>query len=117
MAAGQKFVTFLIIIIVGAMIAKVKADEGITCGQVVISMRPCLPYLLNGGSVPAPCCKGMTSLNDAAKTGVDRRKACECLKTAAGSIPGLNEEHAAALPEACGINLPYEFTTKTNCNS
>ncbi|CAN0846874.1 Non-specific lipid-transfer protein [Linum grandiflorum] len=113
MAASQKLVTLIIVVCA----LKVADGQGMTCGQVTTSMMPCLPYLMKGGPVPAPCCNGMRSLNKAAKTTIDRQKACECLKSEAGRIPDLKEGLAAALPDACGIHLPYKFTTKTNCNS
>lgn len=96
--------------VLGAPIA-----EGITCGQVSSSLAPCINYVKSGGAVPPGCCSGIKALNDAAKTTHDRQAACNCLKTAAANIPGINPNLAAGLPAKCGVNIPYKISTSTNC--
>ncbi|MCL7042806.1 hypothetical protein MKW94_017174 [Papaver nudicaule] len=73
------------------------AEGAITCGTVVSKMTPCISYL-TGGALPPSCCAGFKSLVAAAKTTPDRQAACNCLKSAAGGIPGINFGNAAALP-------------------
>ncbi|CAI0423839.1 unnamed protein product [Linum tenue] len=90
--------------------------DAITCGQVTSSLAPCLGYLTKGGTVPPACCNGVKSLNGAAQTTPDRQAACECLKSAAGSV-SFDPKNAAGLPAACGVNIPYKFSTSTNCKS
>ena len=89
--------------------------HAITCGQVTSALAPCLGYLRAGGAPPPGCCNGVRGLNSAAATTADRQAVCNCLKTAAGSIPGFNANNAAALPGKCGVNIPYKISTSTNC--
>ena len=89
--------------------------QAITCGQVTASLAPCITYLQNGGAPSAGCCNGVRSLVAAAQTTADRQAACNCLKTAAGAIGGLNPQNTEALPGKCGASIPYKFSTSTNC--
>lgn len=52
------------------------------------------------------------NVNGFAKTTVDRQVT---YKHMAGSIPGLNPNHAAGLPSKCGVSVPYKISTSTNC--
>ncbi|CAL1378443.1 unnamed protein product [Linum trigynum] len=93
--------------------------DAITCGQVASNLAPCLGYLKGPGPAPVPagCCNGVKALNAAAQTTPDRQAACECLKSTAGSVGGINPGKAAGLPGACGVNIPYKISTSTNCKS
>ncbi|XP_028768315.1 non-specific lipid-transfer protein 1-like [Neltuma alba] len=91
--------------------------EAVTCGQVTSSLAPCLTYLQRGGA-PAPgCCNGVRTLLGAAQTTADKQTVCNCLKNAAGQIPGLNPQNAQNLPAQCKVNIPYKISTSTNCAS
>ncbi|MCL7027915.1 hypothetical protein MKW94_027373 [Papaver nudicaule] len=96
------------------LVAPYAAEGAITCGTVVSKMTPCISYL-TGGALPPSCCAGFKSLVAAAKTTPDRQAACNCLKSAAGGIPGINFGNAAALPGKCGVILPYKFSPSTDC--
>ncbi|XP_014491944.1 non-specific lipid-transfer protein 1 isoform X2 [Vigna radiata var. radiata] len=88
-----------------------------TCSEVVSAISPCLNYLRGPGGVPpAKCCGGVRSLNRAARTTADRRTACNCLKSSADSISGLNFNTAASLPGRCRVRIPYQISRSTNCN-
>lgn len=100
----------LMCMMVGAPVA-----QAITCGQVSSSVAPCIGYVRTGGVVPPGCCGGIKSLNSAAKTTADRQTTCNCLKSAAGSIPGIKPNLVAGLPAKCGVNIPYKISTSTNC--
>uniref|UniRef100_A0A2N9I2C6 Non-specific lipid-transfer protein n=1 Tax=Fagus sylvatica TaxID=28930 RepID=A0A2N9I2C6_FAGSY len=93
------------------------AQAAISCGQVQSALIGCISFLRSGGTPSAACCNGVKSLNNAAKTTPDRQAACECLKTAAGSISGLSPANAAGLPGKCGVNVPYKISTSTNCKN
>nr|AAC49860.1 non-specific lipid transfer protein PvLTP-24 [Phaseolus vulgaris] len=90
------------------------AHAAISCGQVTSSLASCIPFLTKGGAVPASCCSGVRSLNAAAKTTPDRQ-VCNCLKSAAGAIPGFNANNAGILPGKCGVSIHYNISTSTNC--
>ncbi|KAI3408971.1 Non-specific lipid-transfer protein [Psidium guajava] len=94
------------------------ARAAVTCGQVTGALSPCIPYARgSSGPVPASCCNGIRSLNSAAQTTPDRQTACKCLKSASGSISGLNYGVVAGLPGKCGVNIPYKISPSTNCDS
>ncbi|WVZ16970.1 hypothetical protein V8G54_009952 [Vigna mungo] len=91
--------------------------HSITCSEVARAIYPCLRYLRGPDGVPPPqCCAGVRSLNSAARTTADRRTACNCLKSSAASISGLNFSTAASLPGRCRVKTPYQISRSTNCN-
>ncbi|XP_062096420.1 non-specific lipid-transfer protein 1-like [Humulus lupulus] len=116
--AGSTVVMKLVCLLVVAMVtAAPLAEAALTCGQVSTGIRPCIDYLKKGGAIPDACCNGIRSLNSAAKTTVDRKSVCNCLKSAAGSIKGINLSLAAALPGKCGVSVPYKISPSTDCNN
>nr|ACU14011.1 unknown [Glycine max] len=94
------------------------AEAETPCGRVQITVAPCIGYLRGpGGGVPAPCCNGVKSINNQAKTTPDRQGVCRCLKSTVLSLAGLNLATLSALPSKCGINLPYKITPTIDCNT
>nr|XP_017245084.1 PREDICTED: non-specific lipid-transfer protein [Daucus carota subsp. sativus] len=94
------------------------AEAVLTCGQVTGALAPCLGYLRSQVNVPVPltCCNGVRGLNNAARTTLDKRTACGCLKQTANAVTGLNLNAAAGLPARCGVNIPYKISPTTDCN-
>ncbi|KAL6597379.1 hypothetical protein ACP70R_009040 [Stipagrostis hirtigluma subsp. patula] len=93
------------------------ADAAISCGQVSSAIGPCIAYARGSGSGPsAACCSGVKRLSAAARTTADRRAACNCLKSAAGSMKGLNAGNAASIPSKCGVSLPYAISASIDCS-
>lgn len=92
-------------------------ESAIPCNQVVNYLTPCLNYVMNGGQVPAPCCKGVQNVYAAAQTTPDRQGVCSCLKSVVSGYPISNAaaNNAAGLPAKCGINLPYKISPSTDC--
>ncbi|PNX68834.1 non-specific lipid-transfer protein, partial [Trifolium pratense] len=90
-------------------------EAAISCGIVTSAVAPCIAYVRGGPGPSEACCAGVKRLNGAATTTPDRQAACNCLKNAAGAIPGLNNNLAAGLPGKCGVNIPYKISTTTNC--
>uniref|UniRef100_A0A7N2M451 Non-specific lipid-transfer protein n=1 Tax=Quercus lobata TaxID=97700 RepID=A0A7N2M451_QUELO len=95
------------------------AQATITCTQVSNNVLQCVTYLRGTGASPPPanCCQGVKNLNGMAKSTPDRQSACNCLKTAASEISGLNPTLAANLPKNCGVNIPYKISTSTDCSN
>ncbi|GAU29992.1 hypothetical protein TSUD_160760 [Trifolium subterraneum] len=94
------------------------ANAALSCGQIQLAVAPCIGYLRNPGpSVPAPCCNGLRSLNNQAKSTPDRQSACRCLKSIILSLPGIDLSALAGVPAKCGINLPYKISPSINCNT
>uniref|UniRef100_A0A0D9XW79 Non-specific lipid-transfer protein n=1 Tax=Leersia perrieri TaxID=77586 RepID=A0A0D9XW79_9ORYZ len=89
----------------------------ISCSQVNSAVGPCLSYARGSGTAPSSsCCSGVRSLNSMASSSADRRTACSCLKSAAGSISGLNAGNAASIPSKCGVSVPYTISTSIDCS-
>ena len=80
------------------------------------SLSHCMNYLKMGGVLPPGCCSGVKSLNGMAKTPLDRKQECTCLKSVSGSIKGINYGLAAGLPGKCGISIPYKISPGTDCS-
>ncbi|KAJ6993114.1 non-specific lipid-transfer protein 1-like [Populus alba x Populus x berolinensis] len=112
MASAKLVCALLLWILLSAPMLNVDA---LSCGVVAGDLAQCLTYLKKGGRVPLACCKGVKALKNAAKTTQDRRDACNCLKQTASKVGGVNAGFAAALPRICGVNIPYKFSTSTNC--
>uniref|UniRef100_A0A7N0T6N5 Non-specific lipid-transfer protein n=1 Tax=Kalanchoe fedtschenkoi TaxID=63787 RepID=A0A7N0T6N5_KALFE len=113
MASSLKIATiFLLCLFVAQPFA---AQATITCGTVARALGPCIPYLQGKGAVATACCGGVRSLLSAASTTPDRQQVCRCLKSAAGSVRGLNYRAAAGLPGACRVSIPYAISPKTDC--
>ncbi|KAH6769360.1 hypothetical protein C2S51_014696 [Perilla frutescens var. frutescens] len=96
-----------------AMILHADGAAG-SCEPVLTAMNSCRNYLKQGGAVPDDCCKGVQSLNAAAKTPAVKRSYCECLKSEAKSL-GVNQQFASTLPKKCGVNIGYPISYNTNC--
>ena len=116
MAISPTFAKIACVVVI-AMVVAAPAAEALSCGTVSSSLAQCIVYARSkGGPVPAPCCNGIKTLNSLAKTPKDRKDACACLKTAAGTISGLNLGLVAGLPGKCGVNIPYKISPSTDCN-
>ncbi|XP_031102226.1 non-specific lipid-transfer protein 1-like [Ipomoea triloba] len=101
-------------VVAAAMVAGLHA-QSISCSTVGTDLYPCLDYVENGGAVPMDCCEGIRSLYKSAATTADRQMVCNCMKNAASSVPGLNLDLAAGLPQKCGVSIPYQISPSVNC--
>ncbi|MBA0628501.1 hypothetical protein Godav_023219, partial [Gossypium davidsonii] len=115
--ASSMSLKFACVVVLCMVVGAPLAQGAITCGQVTSSLAPCISYLRgNGAAIPPGCCVGIKSLNSAAQTTPDRQAACKCIKSAAGSISGINYGIANGLPGKCGVNIPYKISPSTDCN-
>ncbi|CAF2019348.1 unnamed protein product [Brassica napus] len=101
MVFPSKITTCLLVL---AVYMAAPSESTITCGTVTSTLARCIGYLTNSGSLPSDCCVGVKSLNQMAQTTPDRRQVCECLKSAAKDITGLNTDLVATLPTTCGVS-------------
>ncbi|XP_039025420.1 non-specific lipid-transfer protein 1-like [Hibiscus syriacus] len=69
------------------------------------------------GVVPPACCSGIKTLNGEAQTTPERQEACNCLKSAAATITGINLNLASGLPGKCGVSIPYQISPSTDRKS
>ncbi|CAN1277176.1 Non-specific lipid-transfer protein 3 [Linum perenne] len=117
MAAAMKLISLFLVLALVVVAMMTAVTTAFSCNQVAGGLSPCVPYLTGRGAVTPGCCNGMKGLIAEARTTADRRQACNCLKSAAGAVPGLNPSLAAGLPGKCGVNIPYKISISTNCNS
>ncbi|XVF84175.1 hypothetical protein PTKIN_Ptkin17bG0004500 [Pterospermum kingtungense] len=123
MASSMSFKLGFVVVLCLLMGAPQLAQGAITCNEVTSNLVPCLAYLTGtgagagAGAVPGPCCSGIKTLNAAAQTTPDRQTACNCLKSIAATIPGINYGVAGEVPGKCGVNIPYNISLSTDCNS
>ncbi|OAY58550.1 non-specific lipid-transfer protein B [Manihot esculenta] len=90
----------------------------LSCGQVNSLMSGCIPFLTGSTTTPSDvCCSGARNLEGLTQSVSDKRAACECLKTAANSMPNLKDQAAASLPTQCGIVMNIPISRNINCNS
>ncbi|KAG6493043.1 hypothetical protein ZIOFF_048016 [Zingiber officinale] len=114
MARSLALVVVLVFI---ALLAGFQADAAVTCGQVASDLRPCIPYVTGQVSaLPPACCNGVKGLNSAAQTTADRRAACNCIRSQASGISGLQPNRLSGLPGSCGVHLPFPISASTDCS-
>lgn len=107
-------VVFACMIVAGA----ITANAAESCNAVKRILKPCFPYLTQGGPLTSRCCNGVRNLNGKARTTSGRRQACRCIKSAAKFAgPHLNANRAAGIPMACRVIIPYKIRTSTNCDT
>ncbi|KAL0413789.1 UNVERIFIED_CONTAM: Non-specific lipid-transfer protein 2 [Sesamum radiatum] len=108
--------TFVVLIAVVSIMSVVPEGEAeIGCGAVVSYLNPCLPYVTGSGAL-GECCSGVKGLYGAAQTTADKQSVCNCLKSLAASVTGVNLDKAAGLPSQCGLNIPYKISPSTDCS-
>ncbi|XP_022157264.1 non-specific lipid-transfer protein 1-like [Momordica charantia] len=98
------------------MMWMVVGGAAISCGSVNGAVAPCISYLRPGGVLSPACCSGVKNLNSQASTTADRQAVCQCLKSAAGAIQGIDLGRAAGLPGKCGVSVPYKISPSTDCS-
>ncbi|XWS09502.1 hypothetical protein CRYUN_Cryun40dG0090000 [Craigia yunnanensis] len=114
MASLKLACVVVLCLVVGASLAQ----GAITCGQVTGALSPCVGYMRSNGAgpVPATCCSGIKGLNSAAQTTPDHKAACNCIKSASGTISGINYGVASGLPGKCGVSIPYKISPNSDCS-
>ncbi|KAL9288989.1 Non-specific lipid-transfer protein 11 [Arabidopsis thaliana] len=107
----------MLLLVITILLGIAYHGEAIACPQVNMYLAQCLPYLKAGGNPSPMCCNGLNSLKAAAPAKADRQVACNCLKSVANTIPGINDDFAKQLPAKCGVNIGVPFSKTVDCNS
>ncbi|KAK7390250.1 hypothetical protein VNO78_25549 [Psophocarpus tetragonolobus] len=106
-----------VVLLMCMVVASAPMARAITCGQVARFLSPCMSYLRSSSRAPSVgCCRGVSSLNRAARTTAARRSTCNCLKSIAASKSSVNYSNAASLPGRCRVRTPYTISPSTDCN-
>ncbi|GKV14932.1 hypothetical protein SLEP1_g25733 [Rubroshorea leprosula] len=117
MDCGSWFLWILGLGIILAMVGSRCVHATITCSEAISTLATCVPFLTGASPSPsAPCCEGVSKLNDEASTTKDRQVLCNCLKATAPSV-GVNPERARELAPMCSVNTPVPIDPDTNCNN
>ncbi|KAL0456416.1 UNVERIFIED_CONTAM: Non-specific lipid-transfer protein [Sesamum latifolium] len=116
MAGTIKPMFLVLIAVVSIMSVVPEGEAAIGCSTVISYLNPCISYVTGKGPLVAGCCGGINGLYAAAKTTPDRQSVCNCLKSLAGSTPGVNLSIAAGLPGKCGVSIPYKISPSTDCS-
>ncbi|XP_016577213.2 non-specific lipid-transfer protein 1 [Capsicum annuum] len=111
---SKKLITSLLFIFL--VLSPPSARAVITCNMIYKDLKPCLRYVLIGGSVPTKCCTGVKSLVANATTTADRQAACSCVKNLATSATDKQFDRAARIPAQCGANVPFEISRDADCS-
>ena len=115
MARQVALFSLLVITAAFLLISTPRVESAVTCGTVANAVSPCINYIRGAGPLTPACCGGVKGLNAAANTTPARQTACNCLKSLAGRISGLNAGLARGLPGRCGVNVPFVISTSTDC--
>ncbi|KAL0456412.1 UNVERIFIED_CONTAM: Non-specific lipid-transfer protein 2 [Sesamum latifolium] len=115
MAGTIKPMFVVLIAVVSIMSVVPEGEAAVSCGTVVSYLNPCLPYVTGSGALGG-CCAGIKGLYGAAQTTADRQSVCNCLKSLAGEVSGVNLGKAAGLPSQCGLSIPYKISPSTDCS-
>ncbi|KAH7421606.1 hypothetical protein KP509_13G066200 [Ceratopteris richardii] len=92
------------------------ATGNVDCRKVRQYFVPCAGYLFSRSAAnpSVACCTSLRRLNAQSK-GPVRQGVCECLKSNAASLSGLNQNHATSLSSNCGISLKTAVSFNTDC--
>ncbi|CAN1180266.1 Non-specific lipid-transfer protein 11 [Linum perenne] len=76
-----------------------------SCPTIYTNLRPCIPYFTGNGGPSRECCSGVRSLQPYSNQKADRVAICQCLKSMANLVPGLDLDVASNLPNQCRVNV------------
>ncbi|XP_031486532.1 non-specific lipid-transfer protein 4.1-like [Nymphaea colorata] len=79
----------------------------LSCSSVVGAVTPCFSYIAGGGATPpAACCSGLRQLKGKMVTKADKAAACQCLKKAAATLPGIDYGRINKAVKYCKVGFP-----------
>ncbi|KAF8758105.1 hypothetical protein HU200_010770 [Digitaria exilis] len=113
--ARAKLVSMAVVVLAAAAASSEAAIT--TCADVTSTMAACFDYARgSGGPITGQCCYGLRSLVSDTTTAADRRFACNCLKSAASRVTGLNRAAADKIPARCAVKIPYTISASNDCS-
>ncbi|KAL3650481.1 Non-specific lipid-transfer protein 14 [Castilleja foliolosa] len=87
------------------------------CSTVTALISACSSFVMYGSPDPihgSPCCVAMTSLNNLADSGDNRRSVCRCVMDLIAAHSS-NATAIATLPGFCGVSLGFAIDPNTDC--
>lgn len=88
------------------------------CTTVTALVSSCSSFVTLGSPDPipgSPCCVAMTTLNQLASSGDNRRSVCRCVMDLINSNTP-NATAIATLPGFCGVSLGFTIDPNTDCD-
>ncbi|EPS60737.1 hypothetical protein M569_14063 [Genlisea aurea] len=110
-------VTAAAVVLVAAITAAAVSPEDADCTTVTGLISACSTFVTYGSPDPilgSPCCSAMTSLNDLADSGDNRRTVCRCVMDMISTY-NPNATAIATLPGFCGVSLGFTIDPNTDC--
>ncbi|KAF5728886.1 hypothetical protein HS088_TW21G01040 [Tripterygium wilfordii] len=104
------------ILVIGLVFLVVSANA-LDCNQAVLSLSPCLSFVIGFAPTPAAqCCAAVANLNSQAITKELRQELCNCLKNAFKDY-GSYVAKAKQIPELCHISIPVPIDPNVDCST
>ncbi|KAI3471111.1 hypothetical protein Pfo_027774 [Paulownia fortunei] len=98
-------------------LSRFPAGSAADCATVTALVSACSSFVTYGYPDPipgSPCCVAMTSLNNLADSGDNRRAVCRCLMDLITAY-STNATAIATLPGFCGVSLGFTIDPNTDC--
>ncbi|KAG8390300.1 hypothetical protein BUALT_Bualt01G0069200 [Buddleja alternifolia] len=99
------------------LISRFPVASAADCPTVTALVSACATFVNYGSPDPmpgSPCCVAMTSLNNLADSGDNRRTVCRCLMEMITTY-NPNATAIATLPGFCGVSLGFTIDPNTDC--
>ncbi|CAI0408688.1 unnamed protein product [Linum tenue] len=96
------------------------ADEPappLPCSTVYDELQACIPYLSGRGDPSKECCGGVKAMQPYSNAKSSRSAICQCLKSMASLVPGVDLSAASKLPKKCNVNVKLpELSLDIDCS-
>ncbi|XP_038688761.1 non-specific lipid-transfer protein-like [Tripterygium wilfordii] len=103
-------------LVIGLLFLVVSA-KAFDCHQSVLSLIPCLPFVIGFAPTPAAqCCVAVASLNSQANTKELRQELCNCFENSFKAY-GSYAEKAKQIPELCHVPVPVPIDPNVDCST
>ncbi|GFP84776.1 putative non-specific lipid-transfer protein 14 [Phtheirospermum japonicum] len=99
------------------LLSRSSASAADDCGTVTALVSACSSFVTYGSPDPipgSPCCVAMTSLNNLADSGDNRRAVCRCVMDLIANYSS-NATAIATVPGFCGVSLGFTIDPNTDC--
>lgn len=100
------------------LFSRFPAASSADCTTVAALVSSCSSFVTYGSPDPipgSPCCVAMTTLNNLADSGDNRRSVCRCLIDLI-TYYNPNATAIATVPGFCGVSLGFTIDPNTDCD-
>ncbi|KAE9612127.1 putative plant lipid transfer protein/Par allergen [Lupinus albus] len=95
----------------------VEQGQSFSFDDVENQLVPCFSYVIgqDGDTPSSECCNGVKAVELSLPTRVERRAACDFLKSFARVYPLLNNDKVSSLLKQCAPTIAFPFSKEVNC--